>query len=425
MNDIESNMIASFFVNSENLSQAIEAGIVEEWFKDTNLGGMFHEMTELIKESTWNPNTSGNVMMSKGVFDRYPDMLEVCSVIPEWAYNLEDLGDAFDLMKVNYQVTILRNAMLKVSTRVTEGDDPSEIASAIIADLEELENIGDSEERHTNDIANDLIELDEKIVAGESVGLPFPWRDLQRKTYGIPFSAVSPLAGRDGKGKSRLATYFAVQWATAGFAGLIFPFEDTELRCLRNASANYAEYDAFNVNSEHVSPQFMEKHVDSIRNVSKLPLYICDYACKIDKIIGKIASHKRKHDIKWVIIDGFKDISSSGGENRTQEEVRMMRTLTAAARKYKVAIIPVMHLNKVEDDKWISKQAITGSGDQTKSARMVMVYQDYVPEDIKLSHAPQCFDDNLFVLDIQKASYGDKALKPLIKNLEQGRFDEI
>ena len=101
-----------------------------------------------------------------------------------------------------------------------------------------------------------------------------------------------------------------------------------------------------------------------------------------------------------------------------------MRALTACARKYKVAIIPVMHINKIEDDRWISKQFITGSGDQTKSARMTMIYQDHIPADMKDNIAPDCYDDNLFALDAQKTSYGTPTVMPLIKCLEKGKFEE-
>jgi len=54
-----------------------------------------------------------------------------------------------------------------------------------------------------------------------------------------------------------------------------------------------------------------------------------------------------------------------------------------------------------------------------------MVYQDFVPEEIKNKHAAGVYDDGLFLLDVQKASYGSRALFPLIKELERGRFVEV
>jgi len=385
----ENELIAALYVSSENMNQAVEFGIRPDWFGTQELGLIYAFLAELAQSKTWTTNSSTNVMIAAGAFERFPWMLDICAEIPDWAFSLDDMGDAFEVIRGTHGVNCLRKAALMISTRASDGDDPFDIAADVMARLEELETIGSSEERTLKQISVDLIALDQKIAAGEPVGLPFPWAELQRRTHGIPFSAVSPLCGRDGQGKSRLATFLAVQWARTGFAGLIFPFEDTELRCLRNASANLGEYDAFSVNNPYVSPTFMGKHIDAAFSVNNpyvsptfmgkhidaigeavnLPLHICDYSTRIESIVGTIASHKRKYDIDWVIIDGFKDIAASNGENRTQEESRIMRALTSAARKYKVAIIPIMHLNKVADDKWISKQDITGSGDQTKSAR--------------------------------------------------------
>jgi len=298
-----------------------------------------------------------------------------------------------------------------------------DISSGLALEADKIAMSG-SDERTNNQIAIDVLDLDRKIMAGEPVGLPFPWRKLQKATNGVPFSAVSPLAGRDGKGKSRLATWLGVHWACSGFPGMTFPFEDTEIRCLRNMACALGEYDAFKLSQPYLPDAFKDMHEKAVHRAAKLPMYICDYAHRIEQIISQIATHKRKYGIRWVIIDGFKDIASSGGENRTQEEVRIMRALTACARKYKVAIIPIMHINKIEDDRWISKQFITGSGDQTKSARMTMIYQDHIPPNMKDNIAPDCYDDNLFALDAQKTSYGTPCVMPLIKELEKGRFVE-
>jgi len=424
MNNIENEIISAFYLNSENLHQAIEFGVSSTWFRNEQISDIYSFMVELSKAKEWNQNTAANVFIGAGGFDKFPEILEICSIIPDWAFNLEEINDAFEVLRGNHAVDKLRNASLDISTLTSNGSDPFDVATKVITDLEELENLGCSDERTNAQIATDVIDLDRKIMAGEPVGLPFPWRKLQKETNGVPFSAVSPLAGRDGKGKSRLATWLGVHWACSGFPGMTFPFEDTEIRCLRNMACALGEYDAFKLSQPYLPDNFKEMHEEAVHRASKLPMYICDYAHRIEQIVSQIATHKRKYGIRWAIIDGFKDIASSGGENRTQEEVKIMRALTACARKYKVAIIPVMHINKIEDDRWISKQFITGSGDQTKSARMTMIYQDHIPADMKDNIAPDCYDDNLFALDAQKTSYGTPTVMPLIKCLEKGRFEE-
>ena len=423
MKNIDDNIIAAFIVSSENLSQAIEFGVTQDWFQQALHKNVFSMLVNLLEKNEWTPSTSANLLSSKKVFSKFPALDGICQNVQEWAFSIDDFLDALDVLKTNHITERVRQAGAEIGSRLSRFDDPCEVASDMINMLEGVSSLSASEEQNPNEIAEELIDIDGKIRRGVPVGLPFPWDEMQRKTFGIPFKAVSPLAGRDGKGKSRLATFLALQWAITGFPGLYFPFEDTVVRCLRNLAAGIGEYDAFSFNRSNTSDSAFQKHLKCIDVAKSLPIHFCDNETNIKRIISKIAYHKRKHRIRWVVIDGFKDIHSSAKENRTQEEVSMMRMLTAAARKYDVSIIPVMHLNKIEDEKWISKQSITGAGDQTKSARMVIVYQDYVPEEVKSNLGyGEIYDENFFILDAQKTSYGNKCLIGLIKDLERGRF---
>lgn len=423
--DAEKGVLGSILLDPPvALPKVIDAGVKPDTFYNRQNEVLFENIIEMDKSGkSLDVLTLAEWLKDNGALDAVGG-LDRLTELQDWTLVPAHANEYSDIVIEHKKLRRIIESANDAIMRAYRKDEAKDIANIAVVEIEAV-NEASGDIRTTADIAKDLIVLDKKIVAGEPIGLPFPWPELQKKTFGIPFSAVSPLTGRDGRGKSRLATYLAVHWASIGFAGLIFPFEDTELRCLRNAASNFGEYDAFNINNPYASPTFMDTHIESIKRTSNLPLYICDYANKIDQIVSMISLHKRKHDIEWVIIDGFKDVFSSGGENRTQEEVKMMRELTAAARKYGVAIIPVMHINKIEDSKWISKQDITGSGDQTKSARMVMVYQDFIPEELKNKFAPNCYDEGLLMLDVQKASYGNRAIFPLIKNLEQGRFDML
>ncbi|MFW0778507.1 MAG: DnaB-like helicase N-terminal domain-containing protein [Rickettsiales bacterium] len=424
--DAESGALGSILLDPSVIYKVIDSGITAESFFDRRNSALFEAMVEMHDEGRpFDALTFAEKLKNSGKLDMVGGY-EHLSELQDYAIVTAHVGHYCAIVLEKHRLRlVIEKATDAIQEAYKSNVESGDLSSSLALSMDLINNMGGQDERTLVDIANDLIELDTKIISGEPVGLPFPWSDLQKKTHGIPYSAVSPLTGRDGRGKSRLATFLAVQWSINGIPGLYFPFEDTELRCLRNAAASFGEYDAFGINNPYASPDYINHHKESIKRFSKMPLNICDSTCSIERIISTIAIHHRKSGIKWVIIDGFKDISSSGGENRTQEEVRIMRQLTACARKYGVAIIPVMHINKIEDERWISKQMITGSGDQTKSARMVMVYQDYVPADIKSAIAPDCYDEGLFILDIQKASYGDRALMPLIKDLEHGRFCEV
>ena len=114
-------------------------------------------------------------------------------------------------------------------------------------------------------------------------------------------------------------------------------------------------------------------------------------------------------------------------DGTTGKEEFVSQNLTACARKYGPAIVPISHLTDLEDDKWISKRNIRGSKKQSQSARQVMIYQDSgIPSSIKEKYAfPYESERDNFVFQIAKASYGSKGEVALTKNLEHGKFDEI
>lgn len=303
--------------------------------------------------------------------------------------------------------------------RAYREEDPNEL----IQQLSKSVDFMGSNSRTAVDVAREAYIIDEKISRGESFGLPFPWHNYQRKTFGIPTKAVTPLAGRDGKGKSRLATYMTHHWIQSGIPVLYLPFEDTSERLLTRLAATHGGYDTFDIRRRQSSTALMDKHADCLNEVSKLPLYMHDRAEKAGKITDIIAYHKNKHDIQGVVIDGFKDIIAAGGENQTSRENMIMAQLVEAAKLYDVSIITISHLTKLEDDHWISKQSIKGSGTQTQSARMVLVFQDSgFPGGMSEKYGDMY--ENI-VLDCQKNNYGGSGIIVLKKDLEHGRFCEV
>jgi replicative DNA helicase len=313
--------------------------------------------------------------------------------------------------------------VIDLCTKTIDRAFREEDANELIQQLSESSGIALGNIRTLYDVARDAYSIDEKIQRGESFGLPFPWRSFQLRTFGIPARAVTPFAGRDGKGKSRCASYLTHHWVRAGIPILYFPFEDTSERLLTRMAATHGGYDTFDLRRRQSNGLLFEKHAKCLDEVSKLPLYVHDRAEKVSKIAEVIAYHKTKYDIQGVVIDGFKDIIAEGGENQTSRENGIMATLVEAAKAYDVAIVTISHLTKVEDDHWISKQYIKGSGTQTQSARMVLVLQD--------SGFPAGMSErwgdmgNNVVLDCVKSNYGDTGVIVLEKDLEHGRFVEV
>ncbi len=422
MRNISKDILSACLLDSENLAQAIERGVAPDWF-ETN-GILFGALTKLSEVQKWDRRSSINVLDAAGVYDKHPVAMDLSADAPEWAFNLEELGQALEVLAGEHAKRTLRSATQDAQLRLVNGDDPFEVGGLLASQVEDLDAVADAtKQRSTSDVAGDSLEMDTLIANGERIGLPFPWFSFQRRTFGIPMKSVTPLFGRDGKGKSRLATYLAHSWISQGIPILYMPFEDTAERFMSNLAATHGGYDMFTIKRHNVPDDFMPRHQRCLEEVSKMPIYIEDVPCPVERVVSYIARYKRKYGIEGVVIDGLKDVIKSKGENNTTQEDHINASMVRASKKYNVSILNVSHINKVDDDEWISKSKITGSGNQSKSARMVLAYQDAgIPSSITSKY--QMYEDEI-VLQAQKASYGSQGIVVLRPDLENGTFTEV
>ena len=425
MRDIERDLLSAFMFDAMNMSIAIERGVSAVWFKSTANGAIFTSLAETLPQAQWNQRNSVNLLESAGIYSKHPAAADICTNTPDWAFKIEDVEGAIEVLAGEHAKRIVEGVTTEARNRLLSGEDPFEVAGAIAQDLDAVDRLMDTTHARTlRDIATEAYRIDSKIAEGERMGLPFPWAKFQHSTFGLPSKSVTPLAGRDGKGKSRLATFLAHRWISDGIPILYFAFEDTAERMVSNVAATNGKYDMFTIRRGHLPPGFMDNHAKNLSEVSGLPLFVDDSATTVERMVSTIARHKRKHGIEGVVVDGFKDLIATAGENRTQQENHMMSALVRAAKKYDVAILVIMHLTKIDDDRWIPKGMIKGSGAQTQSARMALMFQDSgTPPVIKSRYAGNI--DDCIVLDCQKASYGSRDYVVLRPEMERGSFVEI
>ncbi len=422
MRNISHEILGACLFDSENIALAIERGVTPAWFPTH--GNIYKSLCELQEKQSWDKRNSVNVLDGAGIYQKHTSALDLSAITPEWAFNVEDFASALEVLAGEHARTILNGSISTAQSRLVSGDDPFDVGADLATEAETLDNIGDANrERTTKDIVAESLAIDKKIANGERFGLPFPWYDFQRKTFGLPTKAVVPLMGRDGVSKSRLATSLAHFWVSHNIPILYFAFEDSAERFMSNLAASHGEYDMFHIKRDHVNPDFMPRHEKSLDLVSDMPIFVEDQPCTAEKVFSIIARHKRKYGIEGVVIDGIKDVIFSGGEGTTSQENHRDATINRAAKRSNVSIMTISHINKIEEDQWISRRNITGSDNQNKSARMTLVYQDAgFPSDIRSEYM---LDDGDMVLQCQKASYGDKGMVVLRPELEKGRFTEI
>ena len=420
MRDISKQVLSALMFDKINMEVALERGVTPEWFATG--GHVFKYLTEV--EGVWDKRSSMNVLEAAGLFDKHHEALQMCVETPEWAHDQSEVEQALEVLAGEHARRVLNNDLQLALYRVSDGDDPFDISASLSNLSEALEGVADSGKAcTTEDKVEEALKMDRMVAAGGRIGLPFPWVGLQAKTFGIPTRAVTPLAGRDGKGKSRLATFLTEFWVRQGIPILYFPFEDGASRFLSNLSASHGGYDMFHLKRHHIPSDFMPRHEASMERVKQLPVYVEDMPCTAEKLVSLIAKYKRRHGIEGVVIDGLKDVVFSKGDGTTGAENHRDAVINNAAKKYDVSIIPVSHINKIDEDEWISRYKTTGSNNQNKSARMFLVFQDSgLPSNITSKHQ---YMEGDVVLQVQKASYGSTGYVLLRPELHRGRYVEV
>ena len=339
---VEREILSACMLTNENMLIALESGVIPDWFEERGHRKIFAELTEVAGRRIWTERDGVVCLQAEKLFDRHPDALDMCANTPDWAFSAEELKNAIDVLRSEHAHRRLMVAANHALHALGGGRDPFDVADSLKHDIDVVNEASPNEHITTRDIAREAYRNDDAVSRGECVGLPFPWESFQRKTFGIPLKALTPLAGRDGKGKSRLATYLAHHWLSLGYGGLYFPFEDSAHRFMSNLAASHGQYDMFTIRRGYVPPGFMDRHSECLDAVSRFPLVVSDTPSSVERIVSKIANAKRSHDIRFVVIDGIKDIIPPHAESQTVGEDSMNAALVRAAKEYNIAIIPCL-----------------------------------------------------------------------------------
>jgi hypothetical protein len=424
---IENDILSACMLDSDNLFMALERGCTPEWF--TSNPKLFKELAKASAKTKWGERNSLAVLQGAGVFNKCPSALEIAENIPSWAFKVEDVSDAIEVLAIEHSRSKLQESLTVSRNRLARGDDPYDVAGGLMALGEEIDVLSGIGEQTTEAMAEEALALDERIAAGEVIGLPFPWASFQSRTFGIPFKAVVPMGGRDGAKKSRLAQFLAHYWIKSGRPILYFAFEDGRERVLSNMASTEGGYDMFTIKRDYVPPEFMPLHRKMLPLVGKLPLYIEDTPCTAEQMATTVAKFDRQArtdgyegGLQGVVVDGFKDMIHSVGGDENSKVNYMTAYLVRIAKRHNLAVIPISHVNKVDENQWLFKGNITGAGNQFKSARMVMMFQDWLPPKCQAEYGV-CEEE--IILEASKCSFGTPARVCLKPVLEEGRFEEV
>jgi replicative DNA helicase len=294
----------------------------------------------------------------------------------------------------------------KFIERIAKAKDPIITVGEAMDELGQLDNTTKRDD-DPDEIRKGITKTYEAIAAHDlSQSVPFPFPALTSKAGGLMLGQHSVLAAKRGYGKSTLIIHWLVMLGRMGIPAAYFPYEDGVRQARKRMAANYAGIAPFFY--ERGSSQIPVASFDAaMEAANKLPIQVV--SCRgmtTRKLKTEITRLKAMHDCKLFVVDGFKDIPKSKGENETARENQTSQELCDVAESQDIALCSIMHMKKGQafekycsecrtklPTKRVEEDDLRGSGRIVDDARLLMAINRWsvpiTPEmhDMVFSHA--------------------------------------
>ena len=281
----------------------------------------------------------------------YRRLISISSHISSAAYNTS--MDVFDLVE-NASQQFFNISQAGIKKKATSIKDLLKTATRMIENLSEAQS----------------------SVTGIGSG----FSDLDALTAGFQPSDLIIIAARPSAGKTAfslaLARNAAVDFNTPV---LFFSLEMAEIQLAMRLMCAEAYVESQKVRRGQISPEMMNKIINSMDALADAKLFIDDTAgISIMEITAKTRRMKQEHGIGMVVVDYLQLVSPvrDGKSNREQEIAQISRSLKALAKELNIPIIALAQLNRsVEQrsgDRRPQLSDLRESGSIEQDADMVM-----------------------------------------------------
>jgi len=430
----EIGVIGSILLDPENvLSMCAEVGLTKDAFVSTANQLMFR-VCDYLRDNAKpiDPLTVMDQLKKYGKMDDVGGAAYIDHVI-EATPTAAHAAHYIELVRNSWIFRRIAESGSKMTDMVREPDaDPHTLLAAVI---DELSSIGKCRQASTKASAmQDVLRDCDAARGGKMPGLMTPWRLFNQGTAGIPFGLVTVFGGRGGTRKSylvnQLATYASVTSEDA-VPGAYFPLEDGVKIAMRRSACMIAKVDAWQYMRGAITDEEYDKVRDAGRRLVDSRLdFRGGRGMNVKQIALEAARGVAKHGWRYILIDAFKDIRSSGGDIGVSE-VYKSAILADIAERHDMAVMVVHHIKKAtgqdggriqedEENKRLVIQDIKGRGEITDDARMVNILQCRQRRN-KIDGGMELYD---FELDVLKNSHGPTAKVDLVLDKALGLFTE-
>jgi replicative DNA helicase len=236
---------------------------------------------------------------------------------------------------------------------------PVENVKELVARAEErifslMEDRGAGEAQAFADLIPDRISHLENVWhhRGKILGVPSGFLDLDQLTGGWQPGDLILLAGRPSMGKTALALNFGTYAAQKGYPGVFFSLEMSKGQLIDRELAGESQVSVSKLRTGRLSADDWAaiSHVAGV--LLDTPFFLMDKATPTPlEIRAQARRLKRRHDIRWIVIDYLQLIREPRPRSREQEVAHISSSLKALAKELRVPVIALSQLNRRVEDR--------------------------------------------------------------------------
>lgn len=227
------------------------------------------------------------------------------------------------------------------------------------------------------DLAAILIQTLDRLQAGEVVGLPSGYPDLQQLTTGWHDGTLTILAARPSMGKTALALNLIHRVASAGHCVLFISLEQSRLEITERLLSMECGIPTHRLRSGELPSEDSQQVLQSASTLSDLPVFIDDRARQtMASIAVQARIQKRRNNLRLLVIDYLQLIQPRDRRlPREQQVAEIARELKALARDLEIPVLALAQLNRLVEtrgDKRPQLSDLRESGSIEQDADLVM-----------------------------------------------------
>lgn len=271
-----------------------------------------------------------------------------------------------------------KNKLIATLESLKPDDSVEEMIAKVNASIAQILTNSDERIRSFSDSMNDVIDIINENIKGNTKGTLTGFTEYDRHTGGLHEGDLTIIAAASSQGKTSFALNIAKNVASEGTRLAIYSLEMSDIQLTSRIISSVSGLSSKSILYQKMSNEMIREFDAGIGKISELGIYFDDRSTSsIDTIIQSIRKMVFKFGINGAIIDYLQILSIT---NKTQTEEQFLgsvaRRLKNLAKELNIWIIALSQLNRKNAENAPSLSDIRASGQIGEAAdNVVFIYR--------------------------------------------------